>query len=99
MLTCPRKARRERLRESGSGITTFSIDKSGENLCFALNGELWYFQVSTRKISNLAIPGAIIDPRFSPDGKYIAGVVNGGLYLYSVAENSGKTLIAGENEN
>ena len=37
-LPAQEKARRERLRESGSGITTFSIDKSGENLCFALNG-------------------------------------------------------------
>jgi len=98
-LPAQEKARRERLRESGSGITTFSIDKSGENLCFALNGELWYFQVSSRKILNLEIPGAIIDPRFSPDGKYIAGVVNGGLYLYSVTEKSGKTLIKSENEN
>ena len=98
-LPAQEKARRERLRESGSGITTFSIDKSGENLCFALNGELWYFQVSSRKISNLEIPGAIIDPRFSPDGKYIAGVINGGLYLYSVTEKSGKTLIKSENEN
>jgi dipeptidyl-peptidase-4 len=98
-LPAQEKARRERLRESGSGITTFSIDRSGENLCFALNGELWYFQVSSRKISNLEIPGAIIDPRFSPNGKYIAGVVNGGLYLYSVAENSGRTLIASDNEN
>ena len=98
-LPAQEKSRRERLRESGSGITTFSIDKSGDNLCFALNGELWCFQVSTKKISNLEIPGAIIDPRFSPDGKYIAGVVNGGLFLYSLADNSGKTLIASEKEN
>ena len=40
-LPAQEKARRERLRESGSGITAFSIDESGKNLCFVLNGKLW----------------------------------------------------------
>ncbi|MFM1986363.1 MAG: hypothetical protein RIS18_580 [Actinomycetota bacterium] len=98
-LPAQEKARRERLRESGSGITTFSIDKSGKNLCFVLNGELWYFQLDSKELANLEIPGAIIDPRFSPDGKHIAGVIDGGLYLYSVEENFGKFLVSSEGEN
>ena len=98
-LPAQEKARRERLRESGSGITTFSIDKSGENLCFALNGELWIYHVRTKQVSNIDLPGAIIDPRFSPDAKFIAGVINAGLYLYCLATRSGKIILASENEN
>lgn len=98
-LPAQEKARRERLRESGSGITTFSIDKSGENLCFALNGELWIYHVRTKHISNIDLPGSIIDPRFSPDGKFVAGVINASLYLYGLDTKSGKVILASENEN
>lgn len=98
-LPAQEKARRERLRESGSGITSFSIDKSGDHLCFALNGELWYYQVTTEKISNIEIPSSIIDPRLSPDGKHIAGVIGGSFYLYSLATNSGKFLVETDSEN
>ena len=98
-LPAQEKARRERLRESGSGITTFSIDKSGENLCFALNGELWIYNVETKNISNIDLPGSIIDPRFSPDAKFIAGVINASLYLYCLETQSGKIVLASENEN
>jgi len=93
------KARRERLRESGSGITNFSLDEMGQSICFSLNGELWYFNLSNLKITQLEIPGPIIDPRLSPDGKYIAGVINSSLYIYSLEKQAGKYLIENNQEN
>ncbi|MFM1826235.1 MAG: hypothetical protein RLZZ37_870 [Actinomycetota bacterium] len=93
------KARRERLRESGSGITNFSLDDLGQSLCFPLNGELWFLNLIDLKITQLDIPGPIIDPRISPDGKFIAGVINTGLYIYSIEEKEGRYLIENKEEN
>lgn len=93
------KARRERLRESGSGITSFSIDELGKTICFPLNGELWYLNLQDLKITQIEIPGPIIDPRISPDGKNIAGVINSGLFLYSIEKKEGKFLIENKEEN
>lgn len=98
-LPAEEKARRERLRESGSGITSFSLDKTGENICFALNGQLWVYQFSYKKLFNIEIPAPIIDPRFSPDGTKIAGAINSGLYIYDLIKTKGKIVIAPEKEN
>ena len=98
-LPAEEKSRRERLRESGSGITTFSIDKSGSKICFALNGDLWLFDVNKKQITNLKIPGAIIDPRLSPNGEMIAGVINSSFYLYFLSKNEGKFIIENNEKN
>lgn len=93
------KARRERLRESGSGITNFSIDELATSICFPLNGELWHLNLTNLEITQLEIPGPIIDPRLSPDGKYVAGVINTGLFIYSFEKREGKYLIQNDQEN
>ena len=93
------KARRERLRESGSGITNFSIDDLAKSICFSLNGELWYLNLEDLKVTQIDIPGPIIDPRISPDGKHIAGVINSGLFIYSIEKKVGKFLIENKEEN
>ena len=93
------KARRERLRESGSGITSFSLDENGKSICFPLNGELWYLNLTNLKTTQLEIPGPIVDPRLSPDGNYIAGVINSGLFIYSLEKQEGKYLIKNNEDN
>jgi dipeptidyl-peptidase-4 len=93
------KARRERLRESGSGITNFSVDDLAKSICFSLNGELWYLNLVDSKVTQIDIPGPIIDPRISPDGKHIAGVINSGLFIYSIEKKEGKFLIENKEEN
>jgi len=93
------RARRERLRESGSGITNFSIDDLAKSICFSLNGELWYLNLVDSKVTQIDIPGPIIDPRISPDGKHIAGVINSGLFIYSFEKKEGKFLIENKEEN
>ncbi len=60
---------------------------------------MWIYHVRTKQVSNIDLPGAIIDPRFSPDAKFIAGVVNASLYLYCLDTKSGKIILANENEN
>ncbi len=93
------KARRERLRESGSGITSFSVDELGHTLCFPLNGELWHLDLSSKEVKQINIPGPIVDPRISPNGKFIAGVINSSFYLHSIEKNEGRFLIENNEEN
>lgn len=66
------RARRERMRETTSGITSFSTDAAGTKVAFALSGQLFVGNTSTSNLTNLNVDGPVIDPRLSPDGKYIA---------------------------
>ena len=66
------RARRERMRETTAGITSYSIDDSGNRVVFALSGQLFSGEISTEKFSQLNVSGPVIDPRISPDGNHIA---------------------------
>jgi dipeptidyl-peptidase-4 len=66
------RARRERMRETTSGITSYSTDAIGVNVTFALSGQLFAGNSTTRELNNLNVEGPVIDPRLSPDGNFIA---------------------------
>lgn len=78
-------ARRERMREVTSGITHFTTDKSGTVIAFAISG-IAYVTVlgSTVHTRELTTPGAVIDPRVSPDGRHVAFVIDGSLWVVAV---------------
>jgi dipeptidyl-peptidase-4 len=65
------RARRERMRETTGGITSYSSDSTGTHLAFALAGKLFTADVVTEKITALEVAGPIIDPQVSPDGSNI----------------------------
>lgn len=65
------RARRERMRETTGGITSYSSDDSGEFLVFALAGKLFTADVRSEKITALEVAGPIVDPQISPDGAKI----------------------------
>lgn len=66
------RARRERMRETTSGITSYSTDDSGLKVAFALSGQLFSGDVISGNFHNMNAQGAVIDPQMSPDGKHIA---------------------------
>jgi dipeptidyl-peptidase-4 len=67
------RARRERMRETTSGITSYSTDDSGTKVAFALSGQLFVGQISSSsELKNLNVEGPVIDPRLSPDGNFVA---------------------------
>jgi dipeptidyl-peptidase-4 len=65
------RARRERMRETTSGITSYSCDSTSRFVAFALAGQLFTCDVQTQLVSQLDVSGPIIDPQVSPDGKSI----------------------------
>jgi dipeptidyl-peptidase 4 len=76
------RSRRERMREGGAGITTFATDRAGRIAAFALSSRLFVCDLTgPRGGRELAVAGAAIDPRPSPDGRMVAYAAAGGLHV------------------
>ena len=73
------KARRERLREAGSGITSYAVDKHVSVYAFALSGQLYVGDFATGTTTHIETDGSAFDPRFDPTGNRIAFVIDGEL--------------------
>ncbi len=77
------KARRERMREGGRGISAYQLSKDGRHILVALSGRLYVIARADRKVT--ALPdgdkGTAIDPQFSPNGTYVACVRNHDVYV------------------
>lgn len=86
-LSAEEKARRERQRQSLQGFTFFGLSKDGASILVSLSGKLYV--ISRADLSFAALPGENwIDPRFSPDGRYVAAVKDRELHLIRLSDNS-----------
>ena len=68
------RARRERLREGAGGITSFNIDRHGQQFVFTLSGRLFCGDLRTFEIREVKTTGSVFDPRIAPTGNSIAHV-------------------------
>lgn len=80
------RARRERSREQAGGIVAYSTDTAVTTAVFALSGGLYVADLKTRQVRRLKTPGAVIDPRVSPNGVHV-GYVTGGAFHIQDLEN------------
>ncbi|CAL9276031.1 Dipeptidyl aminopeptidase 4 [Streptomyces sp. SudanB5_2050] len=87
------RARRERSREGGAGIVGYATDAAVELASFALSGRLFAAELRAGTARELTVPGPVIDPRPSPDGRYIAYVSRGALRVVG-AEGEGDRALA-----
>ena len=98
-LTPEEAARRERMRLAARGIATFDMSKDGSQLLVPLSGRLFVIDRASGKAKELkSDAGDPLDPQFSPDGKSIACVRDGDLYVLYVASNMERRLTTGANE-
>ncbi len=74
-------ARRERTRETATGITAYGIDDAARVAAFAVGGELYRADLDTVAVERLDAPGAVSDPRPDPTGRHIAYVTGGALHV------------------
>ena len=93
------RARRERMRETTSGITSYSTDRTGTKVAFALSGQLFVGQTSDAALKNLNVAGPVIDPRLSPDGNYVAWSNGKDLLIVDFAGSNLRNLTNEEAEN
>ena len=73
------RARRERLRESGGGITSYSMNAAGDRIAFSVSGTLWLWDAfGLRSVDS---PGAVFDPRLDSAGELVACVIDGAVHV------------------
>ena len=93
------RARRERMRETTSGITSYSTDRKGTKVAFALSGQLFVGQTSDSALKNLNVDGPVIDPRISPDGNFVAWSDGKDLFIVDFAGSNLRNLTNEKAEN
>jgi dipeptidyl-peptidase-4 len=84
-LSIEEKARRERQRVVTRGITSFSADEAGLRLLVPLSGRLFLLERQGGAPRELKAPGPFVDARLSPDGRLVALVSQGDLYVLDAA--------------
>ncbi|MFC8080114.1 prolyl oligopeptidase family serine peptidase [Streptomyces sp. NPDC057307] len=92
-LSAEERARRERSREGSAGIVGYAVDGAAELAAFALSGRLFTAGLRAGTARELPVPGPVIDPRPSPDGRHIAYVAGGTLRVTG-AEGDGDRELA-----
>lgn len=80
-LPAAERARRERMRETTSGITAFSTDRDVTRAAFAIDGALMTADLHSGAVTELPTPGGTVDPRVSPDGRWVAFVSDRSLFV------------------
>jgi dipeptidyl-peptidase-4 len=104
LLSAEERARRERMRLAARGIVSFDLSPDGRTLLVPLSGRL--FLVDRTRIGQggairelVSRAGVPIDPRFSPDGRWIAVVRDGDLYVIDVATGRERRLTTRTHEH
>ncbi|MET9432533.1 prolyl oligopeptidase family serine peptidase [Streptomyces sp. NPDC006551] len=92
-LSAEERARRERSREGSGGIVSYAVDAAVELAAFPLSGRLYAAELRAGTARELAVPGPVIDPRPSPDGRHIAYVARGALRVTG-ADGQGDRALA-----
>ena len=76
------RARRERARESGGGIVTYSATPDLSRVCFALYGKVFVVDVADDAgATEVPVAGPVVDPRLAPSGDSIAFVRDRRLWI------------------
>ncbi|MFJ6704086.1 MULTISPECIES: prolyl oligopeptidase family serine peptidase [unclassified Streptomyces] len=97
-LSAQERARRERSREGGAGIVGYACDAALELAAFALSGRLFTAEPRSGTTRELTVPGPVIDPRPSPDGRLIAYVTEGALRVVGADGEDDRALAEPESE-
>lgn len=95
-LPAAERARRERLRETASGITGFSA-RAGR-VAFAVGGVgyLASLDQGAPAAERIPVEGGIVDPRLSPDGSTVAFVVDGSVWTWRIGDDAATQQCAAE---
>ncbi|HEX4814769.1 MAG TPA: prolyl oligopeptidase family serine peptidase [Nonomuraea sp.] len=92
------RARRERSREAAGGVVAYATDRAVTRASFALSGALYVAELATGEARRLDTPGAVIDPRLSPDGRHVAYVTSGALRVHDLITGEDRALATPESD-
>ncbi|MEU8760402.1 prolyl oligopeptidase family serine peptidase [Streptomyces sp. NPDC048659] len=97
-LPAEERARRERSREGSGGIVGYAVDGAVESAAFALSGRLFTADLRAGKARELPVPGPVVDPRPSPDGRFVAYAAGGALRVTDAGGGADRALAEPEAE-
>ncbi|WP_405901688.1 alpha/beta fold hydrolase [Streptomyces sp. NBC_00727] len=98
-LSAQERARRERSREGSAGIVGYAVDAAAELAAFALSGKAYVAGLRGGTARALPVPGPVIDPRPSPDGRHVAYVSKGALRVVSTDGEADRALAEPEGDH
>ncbi len=98
-LSAEERARRERSREGSAGVVAYAVDRAVELAAFALSGRLHTAELRAGTARELPVPGPVIDPRPSPDGRHIAYAAQGALRVTGAEGEGDRALAEPEDEH
>ncbi|MCF2949040.1 DPP IV N-terminal domain-containing protein [Paraglaciecola aquimarina] len=79
------KARRERMRLSGTGIVSYQWAKDGKSLLFPLDGDVFHYSLGAKKAKQLLDTQAFeTDIKLSPQGNFISYVREQNLFIQNM---------------
>lgn len=87
------RARRERLRLSARGITSFELSSDGRHILVPLSGRLYLVTRADGAVVELPGEGGYAnDPHLSPDAEKVACVREGDLYVIDIARRTQRRI-------
>ncbi|MEE8586916.1 MAG: DPP IV N-terminal domain-containing protein [Acidobacteriota bacterium] len=87
---------RERTRRTRFGVQAYIWSPDGGQILFASAGQLYLFDVESKQSRLLATEKkGVLDPKFSPHGKWISFVHQHDIWLVSVADGDEKQITFG----
>lgn len=100
-LSAQERARRERSREGSAGVVGFAVDEAVSTAAFALSGRLFTAGLlpDGPGARELAVPGPVVDPRPSPDGRWVAYVSGGALRVVAASGADDRALAEPDGES
>jgi dipeptidyl-peptidase-4 len=97
-LSAAERARRERVRETASGVVSYAADDAGRIVAVVLAGALHVADVDAGTVRALEVPGSCFDPRPDPTGEHVAYASDGDLRVVSADGSGDRQLVGGEPE-
>jgi dipeptidyl-peptidase-4 len=90
------KARRERQRISHGGFVKYDLSPAGDSVLLPLSGKLYLLSRRDRRVRELPLgEEAVLDPRFSPDGRRLAYVKGFDLHVLDLDSGRETRLTTG----
>ncbi|GAA4860240.1 prolyl oligopeptidase family serine peptidase [Pseudonocardia benzenivorans] len=94
------RARRERLREQAGGIVAYATDRPVTMAAFALSGRLYVAEFASGLSPRLIdTPPGVVDPRPDPQGRRVAFVAGGALYVHDLVPRLTSLLVRPDDED